>query len=98
MIVKILAGTLLIVGFAFVFVLAMRQRFTAHLDRLEAKVRKPGAAEGARSDLPPKVQALASGMGARVDGAPGFAVFEQSGQMWFAPGSKPMAFTANDFG
>jgi hypothetical protein len=93
-VVYVFVVILLIAVGACIALVAMRQSFTAHLDRIEAKTRKPGSAEGPRSDLPPEVLALAKRVGARVDGAPGFAVFEQSGQMWRAPGGKPMEFTA----
>jgi hypothetical protein len=94
MIAIISAGIVLVVGFACGLSFAMRRRFMAHLDRLEAKTREPDSAEGQRSDLPPEVLALAKRMVARADCATGFAVFAQSGQMWFTPGGKPVSFTA----
>ncbi|MEO6004692.1 MAG: DUF6544 family protein [Opitutus sp.] len=49
---------------------------------------------GPRTDLPPEVRALAARMGVRSAGGSSFAIFEQTGQMWPAPGGKPMNFTA----
>ncbi len=72
----------------------MRQRFVAHLDALERELQRPGAKAGPRADLPPEVVALAARMGARADAGSPFAVFTQTGQMWPAPGGKPMDFTA----
>ena len=85
---------LLIAAVAFVAVFTMRRRFATHLDTLEAKIRKPGSSSNARSDLPAEVLALASRIGAQVNGLTGFATFEQSGQMWQTPGGKPSDFTA----
>ena len=90
----IVATVLLIVAVACAVLLVMRQRFAAHLDALEAEIRKAGSMHTARSDLPPEVVALASRMGAQAAGASGFVTFEQSGQMWQAPGDKPTDFTA----
>jgi len=75
-------------------VLALRRRFTIHLDRLDAEIRKSSAALSWRSDLPAAVVALGERMGARVESVPAFAVFEQTGQMWQMPGGKPRDFTA----
>ena len=75
-------------------VAASRRSFSAHLNRIEAGLRAIGAGEGPRSDLPAEVLALAVRMGARREGANAVAEFEQSGQMWRAPGGKPMDFTA----
>src|ERR1700676_4911234 len=94
MIAPIVAGVLLVAALACVLMLVMRQAFTAHLDALEAEIRKPGSAPNARSDLPAEVIALAARMGARAVSASGFARFEQSGQIWQTPGGKPMDFTA----
>lgn len=93
MIANIMLGVLLVAGVASVAVLALRQRFTAHLDRLEAELQKPGQAQVARSDLPAEVVALAERMGARGGSASEFSVFDQSGQMWQTPGGKPTDFT-----
>ena len=91
-------GTAILIGvftvIAVVGALAMRQRFVAHLDGLEQELQRPGPTTGPRVDLPPEVVALAARMGARSDGGSRFAVFEQTGQMWPAPGGKPMNFTA----
>ena len=48
-------------------VLALRRRFTIHLDRLDAEIRKSSAALSWRSDLPAAVVALGERMGARVE-------------------------------
>jgi hypothetical protein len=94
MIAKVLLGGLLIVGLGGGVVLVKRQSFNSHLDRLEAEIRNIGATQGPRTDLPTEVLALAHRLGTRADAAVGFAVFEQSGQMWKAPGGKPMDFAA----
>ena len=72
----------------------MRRRFISYLDQLEGEIREFDSPTDARTDLPPDVVALAARLGARADGAPRFAAFEQSGQMWRTPGGKPMDFTA----
>jgi hypothetical protein len=92
--IVISVGVLLTAGFACTLLLALRRRFTAHLDRIEAEIRKPSSGRGARPDLPPEVVALATRMGAHTDETSDFAVFEQSGQMWRTPGGKAMDFTA----
>ena len=94
MITGILLTFLIIAGVAGVAVLALRQRFTAHLDALDAKLRNLARTQAARSDLPAEVIALAMRMGARADGASEFAAFEQLGQMWKTPGGKPADFRA----
>jgi len=67
----------------------------AHLDALDAELRKPVTAIVARYDLPPEVVALASRMGANAKPASSFAEFDQSGQMWWTPGGKPIDFSAH---
>ncbi len=89
-----IAGMLLAAGFGCVLVLALRRRFSAHLDAIETEVRESNSRQETRTDLPPEVVALASRLGARPDGASRFAAFTQSGQMWRTPGGKPMDFTA----
>jgi hypothetical protein len=59
----ILAGILFLAVLACVPLLAIRQRFIVHLDGLEAKIRKSGPSQAARSDLPAEVARLAAGMG-----------------------------------
>lgn len=92
--VTLFLGFSMIAGFASFLVFTSRRSFNSYLDRIELETRKPGSAEGPRSDLPPEVVALAARLGARPDGAARFAVFEQAGQMWQTPGGKPMNFTA----
>ncbi len=93
---KILIGILIVAGLACATLLVMRYRFTAHLDRLDADLRKPNGNQGiARIDLPAQVVALAARLGARADGNLGYVTFRQTGQMWQAPGAKPMAFSAD---
>jgi hypothetical protein len=91
---SILIGVVIVVGLAVVAALAMRRGFVAHLDGLERELQQPGASIEPRTDLPAEVVTLATRMGARSGGGSQFAVFEQSGQMWPAPGGKPMNFTA----
>lgn len=94
MITKIVIAILLIAGSGCVVALVMRQRFIAHLDTLEAEIRKPDGSSRPRTDLPAEVVALATRMGGRGDGTASFVSFEQSGQMWDAPGGMPMDFSA----
>jgi len=94
MIAPVIGIVLLIAGLAVVLVFVLRRRFAAHLDALESQTRRSDTATGPRADLPPEVAALAARMGARSDGGAHFAVFEQTGQMWAAPGGKPMNFKA----
>lgn len=94
MIAPVIGIVLLIAGMAVVVVFVLRRRFAAHLDALESQTRRSAPATGPRADLPPEVVALADRLGAQADGASGFAVLEQSGQMWRTPGGKPMDFTA----
>jgi hypothetical protein len=90
----ILIGVVIVIGLAVCGALAMRHGFVAHLDQLDRSLQRPGASIEPRTDLPAEVVALATRMGARLDGGSQFAVFEQTGQMWPAPGGKPMNFTA----
>ena len=94
MITKILVGIVIIAGLACATLLVMRYRFIAHLDNLDAVLRKPGVNHAARTDLPVEVFVLAARLGARADGNSGYVTFKQTGQMWQAPGAKPMAFSA----
>ena len=95
MITKVLIGAVLVVGLTCVVLLVMRYRFMTHLDTLEANLRQPVMNQAARTDLPAEVVALAARLGARPDGSSGYVTFKQTGQMWQAPGAKPMGFTAN---
>ncbi|MEO6873690.1 MAG: DUF6544 family protein [Opitutaceae bacterium] len=91
---SILIGVLLVVGLGVIGALAMRHRFMAHLDGLERELQRLGPTPVSRVDLPPGVVALAARMGAGLGAGSRFAVFAQNGQMWPAPGGKPMDFTA----
>ncbi len=95
MITKIIIGILTVAVLACATLLMMRYRFIAHLDRLDAELQKPDGIRVARTDLPVEVLALAARLGARADGNLGYVTFKQTGQMWQAPGAKPMAFSAS---
>jgi hypothetical protein len=89
-----LAGGALASGLACAGVLIARRAFMAHLDTLDADLRKARPPQSGRTDLPAEVVALAARMGARADGAAGYVLLEQCGQMWRAPGGAPLKFTA----
>jgi len=94
MIALVLGGVLITVGVAGFTVYLLRHRSGLQLDAMERATRKTGLASEARTDLPPEVSGLAARMGARSAGVPGYAIFEQTGQMWLTPGGKPTDFTA----
>jgi len=94
MIATIVQVILVVAVLGCVVALMLRKRFNARLDTIEAEIRKPAAACRLRTDLPVEVVALAARMGARSDSVAGFETFEQSGQMWPAPGGQPSQFTA----
>jgi len=91
---NLLVGILSASGMAIVAALVLRHRFVAHLDGLERELQRPDPLTAPRTDLPPAVVALAARMGTRPDEGSRFAVFEQTGQMWSAPGGEPMGFKA----
>ncbi|WP_293908061.1 DUF6544 family protein [Phenylobacterium sp.] len=66
--------------------------FDAHLRMLERHVGEGSGDPQARSDLPPEVLALAQRLGAQS--SRGVVTLRQRGQMWSAPGARPMAFEA----
>ena len=94
MLAPILIGVLLVIGVAGVGALVMRHQFVAHLDALERQLQRLGSSVARRTDLPSEVVALAARMGAQSGGGSCCVVFEQTGQMWSAPGGKPMNFKA----
>lgn len=67
--------------------------FARRLDDVELELEESPAAEP-RTDLPPEVAGLAARCGAKADRKVRFVHFGQTGQMWLAPGSKPMDFEA----
>ena len=95
MTMKIIIGVLIALVIACVALLVMRSRFIAHLDTLEAHLRKPAVSHNARTDLPVEVAALAARLGADPDSTSSYISFKQTGQMWQSPGAKPMKFTAS---
>ena len=74
--------------------LYVRGRFLASLDHLERELAAPRAQSAPRDDLPPEVLALAARLGARTDSKSNYVAIRQAGEMWSAPGKKPMVFTA----
>lgn len=67
--------------------------FARRLDDLELELEESAPAEP-RADLPPEVAALAARCGAKPERKVRFAHFAQTGQMWLAPGARPMDFEA----
>ena len=84
----------LILGIALVYVLMKRQNFINHLDKLEAEIKNSSEPSFPRTDLPPVVMAYLKRVGVGHRDVSKYVTFEQTGQMWSAPGAKPMDFTA----
>ena len=73
---------------------ATRHSFLKHVEYLRRALEQSQTACSARTDLPSEVLALASGLGAS-DGTEGRVVrLTQWGDMWLKPGSRPLAFSA----
>ncbi len=91
--VILLSGVgLLAIAAAAIFV--ARSNFSARLDRMEVVLTAAPDRLTARADLPPEVLALASRLGADAGALKPVARMQQTGEMWQAPGGKPMAFLA----
>lgn len=88
-------GAALLVGVAAIPVWLARRQFKQHLDRIAAELRKTGPTRVDRGDLPSEVIALAARLGVPQGGKSAFATFDQTGQMWAAPGGTPMSFRAH---
>ena len=73
---------------------ALRRTHRAHLDEIDASFRASAPTPGARDDLPAAVVALAARLGARAGNRAKVAVFNQTGEMWQAPNTKPSVFSA----
>ena len=85
---------LLLLGITLVYVLMKRQNFINHLDKLEAEIKNSSEPSFPRTDLPPVVMAYLTRVGVGHRDVSKYVTFEQTGQMWSAPGAKPMDFTA----
>jgi hypothetical protein len=84
-------GILCVVGIGAVAIAA--SRFNGRLDRLEALLKRE-APVTVRTDLPPEVMALAARYGVSPGHGSRFAQFDETGQMWSAPGASQMNFSA----
>lgn len=74
--------------------LSARSRFLASIDAMERELEALRTQPLPRDGLPPEVLALAARLGARADSKSNFVTIRQAGEMWSAPGKKPMVFTA----
>jgi hypothetical protein len=75
------------------FAIFTASRFFDHLDALgKAVARAPAALPPERTDLPLPVAELARRMGARAETST--VSLRQTGEMWSAPGARPMRFSA----
>ena len=86
-----LAGGALI---AVVVAAAARQAFHSRIETLQRSVEQAPSPSGARTNLPAGVLALAQRLGVSATGGGRLVRLTQSGEMWLKPGSKPLAFTA----
>ena len=86
-----LGGMALLVGFA---ALAARRSFLGRIESLQRALDKAPKALAVRTDLPPEVVALARRLGVSDSGGGRLVRLTQSGEMWLKPGSKPLAFKA----
>ncbi len=73
---------------------AARRAFLGRIQTFQRLLDKTPRTSGARTDLPPEVLALARRLGVSAGGGGRVVRLTQSGKMWLKPGSKPLAFTA----
>jgi hypothetical protein len=71
-----------------------RRSFLKHIECLRRALEQSPKAWDARADLPPEVLALASSLGASDDTGGRVVRLTQWGDMWLKPGSRPLAFSA----
>lgn len=71
-----------------------RKRFAIRLDSLVRDLEAGQSACEARTDLPPRIVALAARLGSRRDQPSRIVELRQTGTMWFKPEGRPLAFTA----
>lgn len=86
-----LGGMALLAGFAAV---AARRSFLGRIESLQRALDKAPKPLAVRTDLPPEVVALARRLGVSDGGGGRLVRLTQSGEMWLRPGSKPLAFKA----
>ncbi len=84
----------LIFGIVLVYVLMKRQNFIDHLDKLDTEIKSSSKPSFPRIDLPPVVMAYLTRVGVGHQDVSKYVTFDQSVQMWSAPGVKPMDMTA----
>lgn len=83
------------VGLLAVVVAALvRRSFLGRIESLRRSLEKAPKALAARVDLPSEVFTLARRLGVCDDGGGRLVRLTQSGEMWLRPGSKPLAFKA----
>ena len=87
-------AVVLILAVLLIVVLMKRQNFMTHLDKLESEIQRSSDPSFPRTDLPPIVMTYLSRVGVSNQGISKFVTLAQEGQMWSAPGGKPMDFTA----
>ncbi|WP_035356460.1 DUF6544 family protein [Edaphobacter aggregans] len=86
-----LGGTALL---AVVVAAVARRSFLGRIESLRRSLEKAPKALATRADLPSEVLTLARRLGACDDGVGRLVRLTQSGEMWLRPGSKPLAFKA----
>lgn len=92
--------TFLAFGLAGVAYVAMRvstatqRSFLKHIECLRRALEPSSKARATRADLPPEVLALASSLGASNETGGRVVRLTQWGDMWLKPGSRPLAFSA----
>ena len=86
-----LGGMALLVGFVAV---AARRSFLGRIESLQRALDKAPKVLAVRTDIPSEVVALARRLGVSDGGGGRLVRLTQSGEMWLKPGSKPLAFKA----
>lgn len=79
---------------AVVLAAAARRAFLGRIEALQRSLEQAPNASVARTDLPPEVFSLARRLGVSDDGSRRVVRLTQNGEMWLKPGSKPLAFAA----
>ena len=87
-------AVVLVLAVVSIGVLMKRQNFMTHLDNLESEIQRSSDPSFPRTDLPRIVMTYLLRVGVSNHGISKFVTLEQEGQMWSAPGGKPMDFTA----